>query len=435
VEAYDLPDYPHIGLGYLTAYLLHKGIEVSVIDAKLERLSSEKIIEKLAHSHFDFVGISAMTHEIMSAAYLARKIKGKFNYIKIILGGVHATALPRETLEEFSDFDITVMGEGEETLCEIVSGVDLQVIKGIAFRDENGNIQVNEKRAWIQDLDSLPFPTWGCFPRCKTYHIITARGCPFQCIFCMSPYGRQVRERSVNNVVSEIKQVIETYDPKLLRFNDETFGFNKERAHRILDLIIENGLHKKPKSASMRADLIDFDLLKKMKKAGFVYIDYGVETGNREILKTIRKGLTLEQTENAIKLTKKAKIKVGANYILGHPYETLETARETINYAVKLNADINAIGIMVPYPGTQIYELAKKGEGGYVILSANWDNYNKQLGSALELKGIKRKQLEILQLIGYLKILICNCRIIGLMQFIIKHRRAGIAFLVNFFRK
>lgn len=435
VEAYDLPDYPHIGIGYLASYSINKGIDISIIDSKLERLSCEDILERISKTHFDYVGISSMTHEILTAGRLAQRIKEKYPSTTIILGGVHASALPVQTLEEFSAFDITVVGEGEETLYEIVSGKPLREIRGVAFRDDSGKIVLNEKRGRIQDLDLLPFPAWDKFPKCKTYHIMTARGCPYQCVFCMSPYGRLVRERSVENVTREIGLVIERYNPKFFKFNDETFSFNKDRAFKILDFIIQNDFAKTPKSASMRADRVDFDILKMLKKAGFVYIDYGVESGNAEVLKRIKKGVTLEQTQNAIKLTKKADIKVGANYILGHPDETLETARQTIDYAVKLNADVNAIGIMVPFPGTEVYELAKKGEGGYVIISHDWSAYNKQLGNALELKNIKRKDLERLQLMGYLKILINNFRVLDLIKFIIKHRKAGMAFLINYLKK
>ena len=435
VETYDLPDYPHIGIGYLTSYLIGKGISVSVVDTKLERLSCDDILSRLSKEHFDYIGISSMTHEVLTAAKLAKQIKEIRSSAKIILGGVHASALPVQALEEFPGFDITVAGEGEEILYEIISGKPSEEIKGIAFRDSQGKIILNEARGRIQDLDSLPFPAWDKFPRCSTYHIMTARGCPYNCVFCMSPYGRMVRERSVKNVTDEIKLVIERYDPKCLKLNDETFGFNKERACGILDFIIKNGLSKTPKFASMRADRVDLDILKKMERAGFVYIDYGVESGNAEILKRIKKGVTLEQTQNAIKLTKEAGIKVGADYILGHPGETLETARQTIDYAVKLNADVNCIGIMVPFPGTEVYELAKKGEGGYVILSHDWSAYNKQLGNALELKNINRKALERLQLMGYLKILIYNFRVLDLIKFIIKHRKAGMAFLINYLKK
>jgi radical SAM superfamily enzyme YgiQ (UPF0313 family) len=249
----------------------------------------------------------------------------------------------------------------------------------------------------------------------------------------MTPYGKEVRERSPENVLTELKTTIENFDPDYYRFNDETFGFNVRRANLILDYIIDNKLDKIPKSASMRANIVTEETLKKMKRAGFDYIDYGVESGNEEILKRVHKSVTLKQTEKAIAMTKKAGIRVGANFILGHPYETWETAMETINYAVKLNADFNAIGIMCPYPGTEVYDLAMKGKGDYILLSTDWKDYNKQIGNALELKNLNRKQLEKLQIIGYLKILAWNFRFLDLIKFIWQNRHAGLVFFKKFF--
>ncbi|HDH52881.1 MAG TPA: radical SAM protein, partial [Nitrospirae bacterium] len=231
----------------------------------------------------------------------------------------------------------------------------------------------------------------------------------------------------------EVRAVIKQFNPAVYKFNDETFGFNAGRANRILDSIIEEGLTATPKYASMRADRVDPQILQKMKRAGFTYIDYGVESGNPEILKAVKKGVTLEQTGKAVAMTKKAGIKVGVNVIVGHPDETRETAGQTIDYAVKLNADLTAIGIMVPYPGTEVAELAKQGKGGYKILSTDWRDFNKQVGNALELKGLSRRDMEAIQALGYLKIYAYNFRIKELFNFIRMYRKAGWRFLKKYF--
>jgi len=275
----------------------------------------------------------------------------------------------------------------------------------------------------------LPFPDYSLLPVCREYHVITARGCPYQCIFCMSPYGRAaVRERSPENVIEELLR-IEEFRPQVVKFNDETFGFNRRRAIRLLELICEEGLHRTRKVASMRANHVDAELLNKMREAGFWYIDYGVETGNPDVMKRIKKGLTLGQIEEAVRLTKRAGLKVGANFIIGHPDETWETAMQTIDFAVRLNADVNAIGLMVPYPGTEVANMAKRGQGGYRLLSSDWADYNKQLGNALELTSLSRRQMERLQLIGYAKIPLWNLRILGFLRFCWRHRRAAVAYL------
>lgn len=431
IESHDLPDYPHLGLVYLASHLIHHGILCEMIDAKLQRIGFEKLIRIIKKEGYDTVGISAMTHEIQIAAKLAQAIKEVLPRAKTIIGGVHATALPRETLAEFPCFDFLVHGEGEFTLLELVNAtaenIGFEDLAGIAFRHHQ-HVVVNPTREWIEDLDALPFPNYSKLPHGKEFHLITSRGCPFQCIFCMSPYGRKkVRYRSPQNVIDELKMVA-SYDPKVIKFNDENFGFNRPRAIEILELIRKNNLHKIKKVASLRVDDADYELLKKMKDAGFFYIDYGVETGNMEIMKIIKKGITRPQIEKAIKLTKDLGIKTGANYIIGHPGETLETARQTLEFAVKLNADVNAIGLMVPYPGTRVAEMARTGEGGYKLISMNWKDYNKQLGNALELRTLSRKQMERLQLIGYVKILLYNFRILDLFRFFWENRRSALAF-------
>lgn len=436
VESHDLPDYPHAGIGYLSEYLKSKGIECDVIDAKLLRLSVKDVVRRIKENKYDIIGISAMTHDIAQAENLARAVKKLMPNIKIIIGGVHATALPKQTLEDFPHFDYLIHGEGEITMYELAKAIEAKKgfdkVLGIAYR-KGKKVIVNPPGERVENLDELPFPDYSQFPRCPEYHITTSRGCPYNCVFCMSPYGRKkIRERSPQKVIEELK-IIDSYHPKVIKFNDETFGFNKPRAMELLDLIIKNNLHHTKKIASLRANHVDLELLKKMKEAGFYMVDYGIESGNAEILKRIKKGVTLEQTELAVKLTKQAGIKVGANYIIGHPGETWETAMQTINYAVKLNGDVNAIGLMVPYPGTEIATMAEKGEWGYKVLSHDWKDYNKQLGNALELKTLSRKQMEKLQLIGYVKILLWNFRILDFIRFCWEYRRAGIAFLKKFF--
>jgi radical SAM superfamily enzyme YgiQ (UPF0313 family) len=373
-----------------------------------------------------------MTHDIVAAGDLADAVKNVLPHVKVVIGGVHATALPEETLTEFPAFDFLVHGEGEITLGELIAAIELgngfDEVDGIAYRP-NGRVMVNPPRERTADLDALPFPDYSDIPRCKEYHVITARGCPYKCIFCMSPYGRsRVRQRSPENVIEELR-AIEGFRPRVIKFNDETFGIDRRRAIRLLDLICQEGLHKTRKVASLRANHVDLELLKKMKQAGFWYLDYGVETGSEEVMKRIHKGLTLGQIEEAITLTKRVGIKVGANFIIGHPEETYQTAKQTIDFAVKLNADVNAIGLMVPYPGTEVARMAKNGEGGYRLLSSNWSDYNKQLGNALELTTLSRQQMERLQLNGYLKIPLRNLRLWHFARFCWQNRRGAVAFL------
>ena len=434
-EMHDLPDYPHAGLAYLAGSLRDAGSSVRVVDAKLERLSIEETLDRVFQQDVDLVGITCMTHEIDSAIRLAESIKKTHNPPHIVVGGVHVTALPAETLESYPEIDFTVFGEGEKTIVELVSalqhGGGFEKIGGLAWR--NGLLtRVNEVRQWDTSLDDLAYPAWDLFPEASEYHIVTARGCPYLCVFCMSPYGKEVRERSPENVIAEMRSVARRYRPRHYKINDESFGFNSDRAKKLLELMIAHEeVRLIPKTASLRANSVTEDLMRQMKEAGFVYVDFGIESGDPEVLKRIKKGITLDVSRRAVACARAAGLTVGGNFIIGHPGETPETARKTIRFAVELNCDFNAFGIMTPYPGTQVYEMAKKNEYGYRMTSGDWRDFNKQLGGALELDGFPRFKLELYQLKGYVSVYLLNFRFLAFAKFVWKYRRAAIPFMRN----
>ncbi|MBO05866.1 MAG: hypothetical protein CMI58_02320 [Parcubacteria group bacterium] len=440
VEKKDIPDYQHIGLGYLASYLENAGIEVKVIDAKLERLSLEKVVEMTLIERPDVIGITAMTHEINQASETAIDIKKHVKAALFVVGGVHVTALPIETLSTYNVFDFGVIGEGELTLYELVEALsqrkrDFSNIDGIVYRN-GSSIMVNKERSWIQDLDSLPFPAWHHFPKATVYRINTARGCPFPCVFCMRASGKTQRIRSPENVVSEMEYVIKERKPEEFKFSDETFTLNKNHVNKICDLLIEKNLHKEIKWVpTTRVDVVSFELLDKMKSAGCCGIEFGVESGNEKVLRTTRKNIYLDQARQAIFFAKKVGLHTAAAFILGHPNETFDTAYDTINFAAQLNPDVLQLGIMVPYPGTEVAKMAERGEGGYKILSNNWSDYNKQLGNALELDCLSRADLERLQLIGYLKLFVFNNRFLGLLRFIFFYRLEMCSYIKNVFSR
>lgn len=433
-EPYDLPTYPHIGLGYLAAYLLSRGQQVQVIDAKLERLNLEETLTRLLASDPDMLGLTAFTPEIDHVARLAARVKAERPDVFTVIGGVHATALPRETLEEFPAFDALIFGEGEfachELLTALERGEGLDGIPGLAFRRE-GQVVVNQPRPWITDLDALPFPAWGDLSNMTTYPIITARGCPFSCVFCMRPYGRQVRERSPENVVQEMELAMDRYGARAFYFWDETFGINKEKAHGLADMIIERGMAKQITwHMHTRVNVVDRPFLKKMKEAGCTSVAYGIESGNAEILKRVKKGITLEQAERAVPLAKEVGLRVNTYFILGHPHETWKTAWDTINFARKLNSTLVSIAIMIPFPKTEVAEMVAQGQGGYKQISYNWADYNKQTGSVVELESMGRRTLVMFQIAGYLLFYLGNLRF-GTFFELFKARLGQISLLVR----
>lgn len=403
---YEYAENPRIGLAYLAAYLRGKGVDCDVIDAKYERLTVEDVLDRLRPGVADIIGMTAMTPEICDCAEMAARIRGEHSPVMVI-GGPHATALPEETLAEFKEFDIACVGEGEETLYDIVSSVRgggaLGAIPGIVYRDGDG-VTNTGRREFMRDLDSLPGPAWDLFPASKIYPILASRGCPARCNFCMRVLGGKVRFRTPEHVVREMEETYERYDPSFFKFYDETFGVNKEYTGRLLDGIIASGLNRKIKwSVTTRVDVLDERLFRRMKDAGCEWVSFGIESGNENVLKSSAKNITKEKAKKAVAAAKKAGLKTWAYFILGHPDEDRDTLKETIDFASELDTLMVSFGLMVPYPGTRIWEMALAGEGGYRLLSRDWKLYNKQTDVVLELKDIDQMTLKKYQLRGYLK--------------------------------
>ncbi|MBN1868077.1 cobalamin-dependent protein [Candidatus Sumerlaeota bacterium] len=420
---------PLLGIGYLAAYLRRQGVAVRIVDAMFDRLSLDETVRRVVEGGPRLVGFTAMTHEAPRAAEVARGVREASPGVRIVVGGPHASALPGDTLREFPEFDFAVFGEGEETLWELYRTVEredaaFETIAGLAFR-RGDEVVVNPPREWVRDLDALPFPAWDLYGPSGVYQMYASRGCPFQCIFCMRVLGEKVRVRSPRNVVDEFEEVVERYAPARIDFSDETFAMRRDWVIEICDEIVRRGLHRRVEwFANGRVNTVDGDLLDRMREAGCVRIGYGIESGNAEILKVARKATTVEQIEKAIAATKAAGLEIEAFYIVGFPGETVRTALDTIRLAARLATTTAAFGIMVPYPGTAVAEMAAAGEGGYRLLSRDWTDYDKHLGHALELETLSRRNLELLQMAGYLWFYARNLRFGALAQFIWEKRKA-----------
>lgn len=438
VQTWDRPSYPCLAIGYLSGILKSSGIDTLAIDAPFDGLSLTDLKNNLFHFKPDIMCFTSMTHRIVNVAQVALDLKKVFRKSQIIIGGPHATVVPENILREFPIFDVAVVGEGELTLLELIQSFkDFSVLKfsllpkerlasitGIVWRDGD-KIKVNSSRKPIENLDSLPFPDYGHINRkIDIYPIFSSRGCPHQCIFCNRIHGTKLRLRSPDNVVAEIEHALEKHNPEIIDFADDTFTLPKERTIKICEIIVKKGIHKQLRwTALSRVTGINQLLFKKMKEAGCVKVDFGVESGNQKILKIIKKGITLSDAMNAVKMAKIARLKTGSYFILGHPYETVQTIHDTINFAIKLNTNTVAFGIMVPYPGTEVHEMVMNGQGNYKLISNDWNDFDKQFGNALELKDLSRKELEKYQIKAYLLFYINNFRIIDVLKIIISQRR------------
>jgi len=381
-----------IGLAYIAAELLKEGHEVNILDALAEGLGNpskigdiihiglkkEEIFSKISEFDPDVVGITApFSLQIRSALEVAKIAKEVNNGIYTVLGGHHATIQPIEVVSH-PDVDFVVIGEGEITTLELINKLekggakDLADIKGIAYKG-NGKPKITERRAFIQDLNDIPFPARYLLPLDKYFKItgskwtpiITSRGCPYHCVFCAEhlAFGYKWRYRSPENVVDEIEEAINEYKIREVWFEDDNLTLNKKRTQRICELIIERKLDIEWVTRNgVRADTLDKTTLRLMKKSGCKQLWLAPESGSQRVVnEIIKKKLDLNKVEETVKLCKEVGIPVGCFFIMGLIGETKEDIYATIKYAHKLKK-LGAHGfwfsIATPYFGTEFYDQA-----------------------------------------------------------------------------
>jgi len=438
---------PSLGTSYISSYLKSRGIESKIFDANYNSWTEDLTVDLVVTYRPDIIGITAMTHEINKAHSIITALTKRLNNIPSVIGGCHITALPQETLTEFHNFSYGIYGEGEETMLSLIECLRdkretaVSAINGLVYRN-NKQIFVNPPRTRLSSeaLSNLPYPDFGQYFKNKSalsgkndyYVMISSRGCPYNCIFCMQVLGRQVRRRSAESIVKEMEYAIEQYGTHTIYFLDEIFLFNDQLTYDILELMKQHKLPKRIRWRGLtRVNFVDEKLIRKVKEAGCFALEIGIEAGSNEVLKRINKQITVEQAEQAVKIIKQAGIAVEANFILGHPHETVASVKSTIKLAAKLNPDAVAIGVMTPYPGTKIFEMAQRGEGGYRLLTRDWSKYDKYGGKALELEGLTISELEKWQRLGLIYFYIRNFRILDLLKFILKYRKT----IINLLKK
>ncbi len=395
---------PPLGIGYLASVLREKGFKVRIIDDLVEKLGFEELLRRIRDSVI--VGITSTTPTFNSALNYARKIKNALKDVFVILGGVHVSFEPEKAL--MNDFvDAVCIGEGEETIVEVAerveAGKSLEGVKGVYYR-ESGKIRKNDRRGFIDDLDSIPFPAYDMMPlekytvlgdKLKQFPVISSRGCPFACRYCSSSLfmGHRYRARSAENVVDEIEWLCEEFGARHIAFSDDTFTLGKKRVLEICNEIKRRGLEV-TWSCSSRIDTITAEMLRIMKSAGCVAIYYGIESASKRILEYYKKKISLEKAKEVVKATKRAGIAAICSFIVGAPMETKREMNETLRFALRLDPDYAQFSILTPYPGTEIYREAKERN---LLLTENFEEYTagkpvlKTLVSPKELAKFLRK--------------------------------------------
>jgi len=396
-----------IGIGYLLSSAKKAGLKAEFIDMVAYETSVNNLLEHIREKEPSVIGFSSFTVQVKSAGSIANRIKERFPYIKIGLGGPHATAMPKETLKEFKGFDFAVLGEGEKILPQLFN-VRLSEIKGVVTR---GKEDCSFDR--IQNLDELSFPSWekfdlsrypGADPHFTNQELImsTSRGCPNNCVFCARPYGKNRINRSIDSVIGEIERNIKDFGCEAINFCDETFTADMKYSEELFDELIRRGLNKKIRwSCETRVDTATPELFKQMKNAGCYYIFFGFESAEDNMLKRAGKGFTSEKIKESIGWAKEAEIVCAGSFILGLPGETEETAKKSINLAKELDIYSTTFPIAVPFPGTIMRKMAQKNAFGLKILSNNWDDYGKQDSGVMDSDTLSINRLRELQKDAY----------------------------------
>ena len=363
-----------LGLAYVAAVLERAGISFDLLDANALGMGMEDIIAHIRKKRPAAVGATVMTSMLAAGRHLADAVMNRPSPPLLIFGGPHATIAPEETIER-GGADICVRGEGEETVLDLMAHLGEGAggwarVSGISFRDGGKVIHAHD-RPLIRDLDSIPFPARHLLPmeRYQTIHtgrkrfatIMTSRGCPGKCMFCYRPFGRNLRYRSLENVMEEVRELVERCRVEEISILDDAFTLDRERVVEFCEKVLSSGLRFAWRLGNgTRVDLIDEELLRLMKKVGCYEVAFGIESGDDEVLRKIGKEITTAQVEKAFAAAKKVGMETIGFFMIGHPFDTIATMKKTIDFAIKLDPTYAQFTMSTPLPGTALWTWVQK---------------------------------------------------------------------------
>lgn len=363
---------PPLSLAYVASIAEKAGHNVIIIDAVAERLSFEEVMTRLKTFSPDLLGFTITTYGLYQNLDWIKRIKERMN-VPVVVGGWHLTLYPAETLTH-KEIDYAITGEADCTLPKFLRALEnsenLRTVKGLAFK-EGGKIIVNPPGDIVMNIDETPFPARHLFKNDRYHNILTsrknftvmlsARGCPFRCIFC-DLKTKKFRMRSPENFVDEVEVCYKEFGVRSMDIYDSSFTVNKNRVYAICEEMKRRKLDI-DWTVRTRADCVDGDLLKAMREAGCNTAMYGIESGDPQILKNLRKDTNLEHIKEVVELTKRYGMKALGFFIVGSPGDTPETVDKTIGFACDLDLDYVQFTKMTPFPNTEIYEMYKKEYG------------------------------------------------------------------------
>jgi anaerobic magnesium-protoporphyrin IX monomethyl ester cyclase len=395
---------PPLGLAYMAALLTEKNYDVKIVDLNVSQKN-----QAIPDKNWDLVGITLDTSRYYKGMEYARILKSKGT--RVVVGGPHASFMADEILGSGSA-DYVVRGEGERTMLELTEalnqGGNLEQIKGLSYRSDDQIIH-NDKRAYTDDLDTLPFPARDLLDMDKyrtsklgtrsITSILTSRGCPYQCSFCASSKlaGTFWRARSVQSIVEEIQFVKDTYGYRAFAFVDDNFTLNPQRVIDLCEEICKRGwdIHW---WCFSRVDTIvkNPEMVSLMYEAGCRSTYIGIESRNQETLDSYNKKISADISNKAISVLKENKIEMTASFIIGGLNEDKAMVEDTLRFAKSLNPNTVSFTILTPYPGTDLFEQVKDR-----IISFDWRKYDG-IHSVIRLKHFKPMQLQLTLLRFYI---------------------------------
>ena len=343
--------------------------EAKIVDYSLITKSHEQFAEDLKEFKPDYLVVNVATTTLENDLAVFAIAKEILPDIITIAKGAHFLTSNTDVLYKCRALDLVIVGEAEETLKEILEEKNYHEIKGLCYRD--GFVaKFTGARPFIQNLDELPFPARhlvnnDMFRRPdnnKVQAIIkVSRGCPHHCFFCLATpvSGSNVRVRSAENIIEEIRECVETYNIKNFVFWSDLFNFDREWTLDLCEKIIDSGL-KITWSSNTRADTADEEMAEYMYESGCRLVSIGVESGSQFILDKIGKKITIDDVRDTVKIFKNAKIKVYNYFVIGLPWDDEDTIEETIDFAIELDSDFISFYTATPLLGTRYYKYAKE---------------------------------------------------------------------------
>jgi len=367
-----------IGLFYLANILIKNNISVKIIDLNICKMREKEFNDYIKKMQPKIIGITSYTFNFYITLDILKGIKKKYPKIITVLGGVHASALPKDILLECSFINYIVIGEGELIfldLCQkILNGERCENIEGIAFLD--GEVKITSHKKPLENLDFLQIPDRDIIN--STHYPValvqTSRGCPYSCIFCniCSYYERTIRFRSPTMVVDECETLVKRYNYNKIYFFGDAFTLDKQWVESFSDEILRRGI-KFEWACETRVDNVDLSILMKMREVGCRTVQFGIDYGDEEVLKKLSKNTSIDSISDAVNWAKKSDLMVEAFFIFNCPGENQDTMNNTFNLIQKLPIDALEINLLTPYPGTKLWSDSK--QLGMKIIDKDFINY------------------------------------------------------------